>query len=50
MEVELLRKGTLAERPRAGGAASPPFTPPPLRPMVADGKETREFDGRHFVS
>jgi 3-oxoacid CoA-transferase subunit A len=50
LQVELNPQGTLAERLRAGGAGIPAFyTPTGFGTMVADGKETREFDGRHFV-
>jgi 3-oxoacid CoA-transferase subunit A len=50
LEVELNPQGTLAERIRAGGAGIPAFyTPTGYGTMVADGKETREFDGRHYV-
>ena len=50
LQVELNPQGTLAERLRAGGAGIPAFyTPTGYGTMVADGKETREFNGRHFV-
>ena len=50
LEVELTPQGTLAERLRAGGAGIPAFyTPTGFGTVVADGKETREFDGRHYV-
>ncbi len=50
LEVELNPQGTLAERLRAGGAGIPAFfTPTGYGTVVADGKETREFDGRHYV-
>jgi 3-oxoacid CoA-transferase subunit A len=50
LQVELNPQGTLAERLRAGGAGIPAFyTPTGYGTLVADGKETREFDGRHFV-
>src|SRR5579863_722079 len=50
LQVELNPQGTLAERLRAGGAGIPAFyTPTGVGTMVAEGKETREFDGRHFV-
>ena len=50
LQVELNPQGTLAERIRAGGAGIPAFyTPTGHGTMVAEGKETREFDGRHFV-
>jgi len=50
LEVELNPQGTLAERLRAGGAGVPAFfTPTGVGTMVAEGKETREFDGRTYV-
>jgi 3-oxoacid CoA-transferase subunit A len=50
LEVELNPQGTLAERIRAGGAGIPAFyTPTGFGTVVADGKETREFDGRSYV-
>lgn len=50
LEVELTPQGTLAERLRAGGAGIPAFfTPTGYGTLVAEGKETREFDGRHYV-
>jgi 3-oxoacid CoA-transferase subunit A len=50
LEVELNPQGTLAERIRAGGAGVPAFyTPTGVGTMVAEGKETREFDGRQYV-
>jgi 3-oxoacid CoA-transferase subunit A len=50
LEVELNPQGTLAERIRAGGAGIPAFyTPTGYGTMVAEGKETREFDGRQYV-
>jgi 3-oxoacid CoA-transferase subunit A len=50
LEVELNPQGTLAERIRAGGAGVPAFyTPTGFGTMVAEGKETREFDGRQYV-
>jgi 3-oxoacid CoA-transferase subunit A len=50
LEVELNPQGTLAERLRAGGAGIPAFyTPTGVGTMVAEGKETRDFDGRQFV-
>ena len=46
LEVELVPQGTLAERIRAGGAGIRAFfTPTGYGTRVADGKETREFDG-----
>ncbi|MES1207984.1 MAG: CoA transferase subunit A, partial [Pseudomonadota bacterium] len=50
LEVELTPQGTLAERIRAGGAGIPAFyTATGFGTMVADGKETREIDGRKYV-
>jgi 3-oxoacid CoA-transferase subunit A len=50
LEVELVPQGTLAERLRAGGAGIPAFfTPAGFGTKVAEGKETREFDGRMYV-
>ena len=50
LELELNPQGTFAERLRAGGAGIPAFyTPTGFGTMVAEGKETREFDGRMFV-
>lgn len=50
LQVELNPQGTFAERIRAGGAGIPAFyTPTGYGTMVADGKETREFDGRAYV-
>jgi 3-oxoacid CoA-transferase subunit A len=50
LELELIPQGTFAERIRAGGAGIPAFyTPTGFGTMVAEGKETREFDGRQFV-
>jgi 3-oxoacid CoA-transferase A subunit len=50
LEVELIPQGTLSERMRAGGAGVPAFfTPTGVGTLVAEGKETREFDGRTYV-
>jgi 3-oxoacid CoA-transferase subunit A len=50
IQVELNPQGTLAERLRAGGAGIPAFyTPTGYGTVVAEGKESREFDGRHYV-
>ena len=50
LELELNPQGTLAERIRAGGAGIPAFfTKTGYGTVVADGKETREFDGEHYV-
>jgi 3-oxoacid CoA-transferase A subunit len=48
--VELIPQGTLAERCRAGGAGIPAFyTPAGYGTEVAEGKETREYDGKMYV-
>jgi 3-oxoacid CoA-transferase subunit A len=50
LEVEFVPQGTLAERMRAGGAGIPAFfTPAGYGTVVAEGKETREFDGKSYV-
>ena len=50
LEVEFNPQGTLAERLRAGGAGIPAFyTRTGYGTVVAEGKETREFDGHHYV-
>ena len=50
LEIEFNPQGTLAERIRAGGAGIPAFfTATGYGTQVADGKETREFNGRHYV-
>ena len=50
LEVELNPQGTLAERIRAGGAGIAGFfTPTGYGTQVAEGKETREFDGKMYV-
>jgi len=50
LEVELIPQGTLSERIRAGGAGIPGFyTPTGVGTVVAEGKETREFEGRTYV-
>ncbi len=50
LDLELIPQGTFAERIRAGGAGIPAFfTPTGYGTVVADGKETREFDGGHYV-
>jgi 3-oxoacid CoA-transferase subunit A len=50
LEVEFVPQGTLAERMRAGGAGIPAFyTPAGFGTVVAEGKETRDFDGRMYV-
>ncbi|HET9622199.1 MAG TPA: CoA transferase subunit A, partial [Kofleriaceae bacterium] len=50
LAVELCPQGTLAERLRAGGAGVEAFyTPTGYGTKVAEGKETREINGRHCV-
>lgn len=50
LELEFNPQGTLAERIRAGGAGIPAFfTKTGYGTIVADGKETREFDGQMYV-
>ena len=50
LELEFNPQGTLAERLRAGGAGIPAFfTATGYGTIVAEGKETREIDGRHDV-
>lgn len=50
LDVELIPQGTLAERFRAGGAGIPAFyTATGYGTRVAEGKETREFEGRPYV-
>jgi len=50
LEVELIPQGTLAEKCRASQAGFPAFyTPAGYGTEVAEGKETREFDGKMYV-
>jgi 3-oxoacid CoA-transferase subunit A len=50
LELEFNPQGTLAERIRAGGAGIPAFfTKTGVGTLVAEGKETREFDGATYV-
>ncbi|MCS6932105.1 MAG: CoA transferase subunit A [Acetobacteraceae bacterium] len=50
LEIEFNPQGTLAERIRAGGAGIPAFfTRTGVGTAVAEGKETREFDGETYV-
>jgi 3-oxoacid CoA-transferase subunit A len=50
MKVILTPQGTLAEKIRAGGAGIPAFyTATGYGTPIAEGKETREFAGRHYV-
>ena len=50
LELEFTPQGTLAEKLRAGGAGIPAFfTKTGYGTLVAEGKETREFDGEWYV-
>lgn len=50
LEVELTPQGTLAEKMRAGGAGIPAFyTATGYGTPVGEGKESREFNGRHYI-
>jgi 3-oxoacid CoA-transferase subunit A len=50
VELDLVPQGTFSERMRAGGAGIPAFfTPTGVGTIVAENKETREFDGRMYV-
>ena len=50
LDLQLIPQGTFSERIRAGGAGIPAFfTPTGVGTVVAENKETREFDGRIYV-
>jgi 3-oxoacid CoA-transferase subunit A len=50
VDLHLVPQGTFSERIRAGGAGIPAFfTPTGVGTVVAEGKETREFDGRMYI-
>ncbi|HLR54511.1 MAG TPA: CoA transferase subunit A [Pseudogracilibacillus sp.] len=50
LEVELVPQGSLAEKIRAGGAGIPAFyTPAGVGTQIAEGKETREFNGTPYL-
>lgn len=50
LEIEFTPQGTLAEKLRAGGSGIPAFfTATGVGTMIAEGKETREFDGQTYV-
>jgi len=50
LDLQLIPQGTFSERIRAGGAGIPAFyTPAGVGTVVAENKETREFDGRMYV-
>ncbi len=50
LELEFVPQGTLAEKLRAGGAGIPAFfTKTGVGTLVAEGKETRDFDGEIYL-
>ena len=50
IEVEFVPQGTLAEKIRAGGAGIPAFyTPAGVGTPIAEGKETRTFNGKEYL-
>ena len=50
LDLTLVPQGTMSERIRAGGAGIPAFyTPAGVGTLVAEGKETREFDGKLYL-
>ena len=50
LELEVMPQGTLAERIRAGGCGIPAFyTPTSFGTLIAQGKETRDFNGQGHV-
>ncbi|MBX3407778.1 MAG: 3-oxoacid CoA-transferase subunit A [Phycisphaeraceae bacterium] len=50
IRLELVPQGTLAERIRAGGAGIPAFfTPAAAGTLLAEGKESRSFDGKEYL-
>src|SRR5712671_6508157 len=50
VQLDLVPQGTFSERIRAGGAGIPAFfTPTGVGTLVAEKKETREFDGRPYL-
>lgn len=50
LEVDLIPQGTLSERIRAGGAGIPAFfTPAGVGTEIAEGKESREFNGKMYL-
>lgn len=50
LKLTLVPQGTLAERIRAGGAGIPAFyTPAGVGTLIAEGKESREFDGKKYL-
>src|SRR5258707_3882832 len=50
VDLDLVPQGTFSERIRAGGAGIPAFfTPTGVGTIVAENKETRDFDGRQYI-
>ncbi len=50
IKLDLVPQGTFSERIRAGGAGIPAFfTPTGVGTIVAEGKETRDFEGRTYL-
>jgi 3-oxoacid CoA-transferase subunit A len=50
VELQLIPQGTFSERMRAAGAGIPAFyTPTGVGTVIAEDKETREFDGRLYL-
>lgn len=50
IDLEFIPQGTMAERIRAGGSGIPAFyVPAGVGTEVAEGKETREFDGKTYL-
>jgi 3-oxoacid CoA-transferase subunit A len=50
LEVQLTPQGSLAEKIRAGGAGIPAFyTPAGVGTPIAEGRETREFEGKEYL-
>lgn len=50
LKLTLIPQGTFAERIRAAGAGIPAFyTPAGVGTLVAEGKETREFNGKQYL-
>ena len=50
VDLQLIPQGTFSERIRAGGAGIPAFyTPTGVGTVVAENKETREFEGRTYL-
>ena len=50
IDLEVVPQGTLAERLRAAGSGIPAFyTPTSVGTSLANGKDTRDFDGRTYV-